>query len=64
MNPLWTLCDPSDLSLGQNPQILDFTPNLTALNYYGWMWWKGEQREIREIHVTKSGIQIELLKRF
>lgn len=50
-----TLCDPR--RWGGHPQVLDFTPK-TAV---GWMWWEGEYREINEVHITRTGIQIELL---
>lgn len=48
-----TLCDPRD---GGYPHLLDFTPN----THSDFMWWHGERREIREIHSTKNGTQIEL----
>lgn len=35
---------------------LDYTPNTTS----GFMYFRGELREIRDIHYTKLGTQIEL----
>ena len=51
-----TLCDPNHCD--NRPILLDFTPNLSR----DFMYWRGEIREIAEIHYLKSGIQIQLFK--
>lgn len=49
-----TLCDPR---YSGYPVELDFDPKIED----GWMWWRGELREIREIHILEGkGRQIEL----
>lgn len=49
-----TLCDPR--YCGGHPTMLDYTPRTDT----GFMMWRGELREIREVHQTRNGIQIEL----
>ena len=40
------------------PQLIDHMPKTET----GFIWWDMEQREIREIHTTSNGVQIELIK--
>jgi hypothetical protein len=51
----WFICDPRRY-LG-HPQYYDGIP---AIRADGFMWWDLELREVREIHSTKNGRQIEL----
>lgn len=42
---------------------LDWTPNMFDIEYWGYMFFDGIRREVREIHRTQNGIQIELYPR-
>lgn len=54
----YTLCDPRR---GDRPQLLDYTPTISVWRRGAeFMYWQGELREIREIHTTKNGTQIQL----
>lgn len=60
MNPnkpcVITVCDPKYIWGGDHPITLDFIPNIQE----EFMWWRGECREVRDIHYTTNGKQIEL----
>lgn len=40
--------------------VLDYVPNIQQIEYWGFMTFEGERREVRDIHRTQEGIQIEL----
>jgi hypothetical protein len=42
-------------------KTLDWTPNIPLCEYTGFIRLDGDLKEIREIHRTKNGIQIELI---
>lgn len=50
--PSFTVCDPRN---GGHPQETD-----PIMVDEGFIDWRGERREVREVHVTKNGTQIEL----
>lgn len=54
-----TVYDPSGVI---HITTLDYTPNIEHIRYYGFFMFRGVLREVRDIHQTKNGTQIELEK--
>lgn len=52
----YSVCDPKS-PYGDYPQLVEYMPVVKD----GFILWEGEKREIRDIHKTLRGIQIELL---
>lgn len=44
--------------------VLDWWPDISHIERVGFMMFNGSIREVRDVHRTKSGIQIELYKLF
>lgn len=51
-----TVCDPIYGII-----TLDYTPAIRKIEYEGWFMFRGELREVRDVHWTANGVQIELL---
>lgn len=47
---------------GSSITTLDHTPNIAEIERSGFFLFQGEQREVRGIHRTPKGVQIELWK--
>jgi len=54
--PPYYVCDPKQME--GRPQFYNGTP---PIHFGTFVWWSRELREIRDVHVTSTGTQLELL---
>lgn len=52
---MFTICDSDTI------HVLSVLPSIGQIRANGFLYFEGRLREVREIHITRNGIQIELI---